>query len=152
MSLKIYLGLIITLCSISNAHSVVQMARINQRVFPALDVRRLSDMYFPDAFAGAPSYSVDPGNSETAQNASFLVIGEPSKRVTVILPSERIVLQNGRNRAKIFVTDFRSNIGQSSQLDQNGELRFFVGATREDIPSRIPSGDYSGSFCVTVMY
>ncbi len=109
-------------------------------------------MYFPDAYPGSPSYSIEPGNSETAQNASFLITGEANKRVSIILPSERVILQNGQHRAKIFVTDFRSNVGQTSQLDSNGELKLFVGATREDVPTRIPSGDYSGTFYVTVLY
>ena len=152
MNRRIIAVILLSFLYTSELFAVMQMARINQRVFPALDIKRLSDMFFPDAYPGSPSFTVESGNSETAQNASFLVSGEPGKRVTVILPSERIILQNGRNKAKIFVTDFRSNVGHSAQLDNNGELKIFVGGTREQIPTRIPSGDYTGSFCVTVMY
>jgi hypothetical protein len=135
-----------------SAFAVTQSARINQKIYPALDVRRVSDMYFPDAYPGSPAFTIEPGNSESAHNASFLVSGEPGKRVSVILPSERIILQNGSNKAKIFVSDLHSNVGGSATLDNNGELKIFVGATREEIPTKIPSGDYSGSFYVTVMY
>ena len=147
---KIFIPLM--LCFLAKAHAVTQTARINQRIYPALDIRRMSDMYFPDAYPGSPSFTVEAGNYETAQNASFLVTGEPGKRISVILPRERIILQNGTHRAKIFVTDLESNVGTSGVLDHNGELKIFVGGTREEIPTRIPSGDYSGSFCVTVMY
>ena len=144
----------ITLLSLSPLwlHAASQTARINQRIYPTLEIKRMSDMFFPDSFPGAPSYTIEPGNSETAQNASFLVTGEPGKRISVILPTEKIVLQNGTHRAKIFVSNLRSNAGNSATLDNNGELKIFVGGRREEIPSRIPSGDYSGNFCVTVMY
>lgn len=144
--------ILLTVFAQAKAFAVTQTARINQRIYPALDIKRMSDMYFPDAYPGSPSFTVEAGNSETAQNASFLVTGEPGKRVSVILPRERIVLQNQSYRAKIFVDDLESNVGHSGVLDNNGELKIFVGGTRREIPSRIPSGDYSGSFCVTVMY
>lgn len=152
MIAKFILCMSLLIFSIYEAQSVVQNAQISQRIFPVLDIKKISDMYFPDAYPGSPSHSIEPGNSETAQNASFLITGEANKRVSILLPSERVILQNGQHRAKIFVTDFRSNVGQTSQLDSNGELKLFVGATREDVPTKIPSGDYSGTFYVTVLY
>ena len=109
-------------------------------------------MYFPDAYPGSPAFTIDPTNSETAQNASFLVTGEPGKRVTIILPKQRVTLEENKSGAKIYVEDFKSNVGHTSDLDQNGELNLYVGATRMDIPTRTPSGDYTGTFTVTVMY
>lgn len=132
--------------------AAIQTARIHQRIYPALDVKRVSDMYFPDAYPGSPSFKIEAGSSETAHNASFLVTGEPGKRVSVIMPSERVVLQGQQGNAKIHVSHFTSNTGQSAMLNRDGELKIYVGATREEIPARTPSGDYSGSFCVTVMY
>lgn len=132
--------------------SAIEIARIGQRIIPILNIKKTSDMYFPDAFPGSPSYTIEAGNSETAQNASFLLTGEPNKRVNIILPTQRIILQNGKHQAKIYVHNFRSNVGQTSQLNNDGELKLFIGATREEIPNKIPSGDYSGNFYVTVLY
>ena len=137
-------------CSL--AFAVMESGRINQRVMPALDIKKTSDMYFPDAFSGSPSFTIEAGNMETAMNASFIVTGEPSKRVTVILPHNKVTLYNGRSRGKIIVRNFNTNVGTSTNLDTNGELLLYVGATRDEIPARTPSGDYSGNFCITVMY
>ena len=136
----------------TSAFGAIENARIHQRIFPTLDVKRLSDMYFPDAFPGSPAFTIEPGTSETAQNASFAVVGESGKRVTVILPNSKVHLENRASKDKIFVSNFKSSTGQTAVLDRNGELRIYVGATREDIPARIPSGDYTGTFVVTVMY
>ncbi len=130
----------------------METGRIHQRVMPALDVKKMSDMYFPDAYSGSTSFTIEPGNMETAMNASFMVTGEPSKRVTVILPNHKVILRNERNRGKIVVRNFNTNVGTSTNLDTNGELLLFIGATRDEIPAKTPSGDYSGNFCITVMY
>ncbi len=133
-------------------YGAIQMGRINLRIKPSLDIKRLSDMNFPDAFPGAPGYVIEPENRETSMNASFLVYGEVGKRITIILPSERIALEGSTSKSKIYVSNFQSNVGHTGKLDHNGELLLFVGATRESIPTRTPAGDYSGNFCVTVMY
>lgn len=134
------------------ALSAVQNAQIHQRIFPTLDVKRISDMYFPDAYPGSSAYTIDPTQAETAQNASFLVTGEAGKHVSILLPTHKVTLENAPKGAKIYVNDFKSNTGNSAKLDNNGELNLYVGATREDIPTRTPSGDYIGTFTVTVMY
>ena len=127
-------------------------ARIHQKIHPALSIEKLSDMFFPDAFPGAPAYRIDHDQTETLYNASFLVSGEPGKRVNIILPTQKIALENGRTRDKIYVSRFSSNVGSSTSLGKTGELTLFVGATREEIPARLPSGDYSGNFSITVIY
>ena len=152
LSIKLIFSLLIIYFSVAPTHGAMQMGRINLKIKPSLDIKRLSDMNFPDAYPGAPGYVIEPENSETSTNASFLVFGEVGKRITIILPSERIALQGTSSTSKIYVSNFQSNVGHTGKLDHNGELLLFVGATRESIPTRTPAGDYSGNFCVTVMY
>jgi len=127
-------------------------ARIHQKIHPALSIEKVSDMFFPDAFPGAPAYKIDHAQSETLHNASFLISGEPGKRINIILPNQKIALGNGKTRDRIYVSRFSSNVGSSTYLGKTGELSLFVGATREEIPNRLPAGDYSGNFSITVIY
>lgn len=136
----------------SSLLAATSTARIHQKIHPALSIEKLSDMFFPDAFPGAPAFRIEHSQSETLHNASFLVAGEPGKRINIILPNKKIALENGKTREKIYVSRFSANVDSSTCLDRNGELKIFVGATREEIPTRLPSGDYSGNFSITVIY
>lgn len=151
------LFLILSLSISFSVMSETEFATIEQRVISSLNITKRSDMVFPVAVAGDGGYTIIPTSSETSENASFLISGEPNMAFRVILPGDNQVklrsvkqLDGGRF---ISVNGFDSNLKTSSgRLDRRGEFLLFVGASREAIPRTLPSGLYRGTFSVTVVY
>lgn len=144
--------LILLLLSTETLFSATEMASVYQRINPTLTVKKVSDMFFPEAYPGAPSYTIEHGHTETISNASFLITGEPGKKVYIILPNGNIQLTSPLHAGKIFVSHFTANFPSSGNLNPDGEMKLYVGARREAIPARLPAGDYTGNFSVTVIY
>lgn len=146
------IGLLILIFVSIDAMPSTQMGHIRQTIESTLTITRLSDLVFPDSYPGAPAITVDPTFNENSMNASFLVSGESNKRVKVMLPSGIIQLRNINNNDSINVRNLRYNTTNRSVLNNNGEMKIYVGATRDRISTRIKPGEYTGTFLITVIY
>lgn len=136
----------------STALSYTETGHIQQVIHSTISVKRVSDLIFPDSYAGAPSTVVQAGTTESRSNASFLVTGDANKKVKIFLPSGKIQLRNLNSKDNIIVKNLRYNTSNRSVLDRNGELMIYVGGTREQISTRVHPGVYTGTFLVTVIY
>ncbi|WP_374029436.1 DUF4402 domain-containing protein [Bdellovibrio bacteriovorus] len=128
-------------------------AKAKMKVVTALAVSQVSDLLFSDAAAGAPEEVVAADSSETAQNASFKITGEPSRPLTVTLPADGTVTMitgSGSPDESISVNSFTSNF--VTGLDTSGQADLFVGATRAQLSGTQASGDYEADFVVDVAY
>lgn len=83
--------------------------------------------------------------------ARFTVSGDANATYTIQLPGNDFVKLTGSG-TEMAVNDFTSSpSGAGGQLDAGGSQTLSVGATLS-VGSGQPSGDYSGSFTVTVNY
>jgi len=114
-------------------------------------ITQVSDLNFGTAFTGDPQKRVNPGNSENAENASFLVTGDPGFTFNITRPG-RIWITHSTSGDRIRVRRFRSRPRNRGRIRNNGQRLVFVGATRNAIPTNISSGLYSGVFTLTVVY
>lgn len=88
-----------------------------------------------------------PSGTWTA--ASFRVTGDASATYSISLPANDVVmLSSGANT--MAVNNFTSNPA-SGTLDINGSQNVMIGATL-NVGSNQPTGNYSGSYTVTVNY
>lgn len=126
-----------------------------QRIVNKLQINKVSDLNFGEASPGDSAKTVPPGSSENGENASFRVQGEAGRPFFLFLPqngSVKMTLGNGGPDREIGVDQFQSSVGTQGLLDGNGQAMIFVGATRKALSNRLKSGDYIGSFTVTVIY
>jgi hypothetical protein len=121
-----------------------------------------TDLNFGSMVAGdGGSVVVDPSGSRSTMDVSivaqggpvsaagFVVEGEPNYNFTITLP-ETATIENA-NDETMTVNTFISSIGTSSTLDAQGDKTFTVGATLL-VGDGQETGDYSGTFAVTVAY
>lgn len=139
------------------AFAASETAQIEQQVINCLKIDKVSDMFFPVAVAGDAEYTIVPTNSDTAENASFIVSGEPNQTFRVILPSDGKVKLRRRGLGGLFhsipVDRFTSNLhGNRGVLSRDGTQSLYVGATRGALATDQKAGLYRGSFSVTVVY
>lgn len=123
-------------------------------VIQAISIAKVSDLDFQTAAQGSPAETISPGNSENAGNASFDVTGNPGSTFAIQLPTGPIPMI-GENGGSIPVLNFTSNPANSSTIPVSGanaKRTIYVGATRTAIPANAPTGAYTGSFAVTVVY
>lgn len=149
--------LITALCSLfAGYHAMATQGTgtAKMKVVTALSVTNISDLVFAEASPGAAAETVDADQTETAQNASFEIAGEPNRAVTVSLPQDGAVRMatNGGGSAdtEVAVNQFTSN--GLSQIDPSGTSTLFVGATRDALSSTQVAGDYEGNFIVDIVY
>lgn len=116
-----------------------------------ITITQVSDLDFGTAFLGDPAKVVDRGTTETAENASFLVTGDPGATFNITRPT-RIWITHAPSGDRIRVRRFRSRPNRRGRIRNNGERLVFVGATRNAIPANISTGFYSGTFTFTVVY
>lgn len=154
--LKNYLliGLLLLTYSV---YSATEFAHIEQRVIASLKIVKKSDMLFPDAISGDGPYSIPASSSDTPENASFIVSGEPGKVFRVILPQDGQVKLRRRGhfgkRSTVKINRFKSNLNNNfGKISKRGTQELFVGATRESLLPNQKSGRYRGHFHVTVIY
>jgi hypothetical protein len=118
--------------------------------FATINIVQISNLNFGDGFVGDPSITIQPGTAEDAQNASFLVTGDPSRAYTIALPGSA-VMNHVTSSDTISITNFRSQ-PINGLIQPNGEQLLFVGATRSALSFGLRTGSYSGVFTVTVVY
>jgi hypothetical protein len=122
------------------------------KVMRALAIENISPLDFGTAVAGSSEQKVEAGETESLDNASFVVTGQPNSLFTIILPGQIFMSKSGTNARRIKVDRFVSYPGYSGSLDQRGKRMLYVGATRESLPINTEPGDYRGSFEVSVVY
>lgn len=126
-----------------------------QRVVHKIQISKVSDLNFGEASPGEGAKTVPPGRQENAENASFRILGEPNRSFFILLPPPNTVvmrLGSGGHRREIRVQNFQSFPSKMASLNSKGESMVYVGATRDSLPSNQKSGDYVGSFVLTVVY
>lgn len=115
-------------------------------------INRISDLDFGSALPGDPNKRVPPGNTENAENASFLVDGIAGSTITITLPPGSVFITEPISGDQLEVDRFRSRPNGTGRIRNNGERMIFVGARRRRIPNNASPGLYQGSFTVTVVY
>lgn len=138
----------------SNAHAAQATGRALMRVIQSLSVTNVSDLIFSEASAGAASETIAPDQTETAQNASFEITGEPNRPINISLPADGTVTMTtaggGTADSEIAVAQFQSN--SPAQIEATGKVNLFVGATRAALSATQVVGDYEGTFIVDVVH
>ena len=136
------------------AHAATGTAKAQMKVLSTINVTKVSDLLFAEASAGAAAETVNADTTETAQNASFDVTGEPNRAVTVNLPADGTVFMRtaggGSPTTEVAVNGFTSNA--LTNIDASGVSQLFVGATRADLDVAQQAGDYEADFDVEVIY
>lgn len=137
-------------------HAVSATANAVCTVIAALAITKASDLDFGDGTQGDSAKTVAAGSSENSENASFDMVGEPSRSFTVTLPSDSTIeMVTGAGDTadkKIAVDSFTSSPSGTGSLDSGGEASLYVGATRAALGASQVAGSYSGTFDVTVVY
>ena len=155
-------ALAIALSSSYFKHEIAQAAsdtaQALQIVQAAIQIAQVSDLDFGTAVQGDAASTVAPGAAENAENASFLVTGEPGLAYTITLPANStIVMTTGAGLAaneQIAVNNFASNpaAGANGLIGVGGTQSLFVGATRAALLAGQVTGSYSDTFTVDVVY
>jgi hypothetical protein len=128
-----------------------------------IDITKTGDLQFGTIIAGVGTVTVDvasdrsfsvpamnPGDQgETPTAAAFTVTGEGTYGFDITLPGDEDVVLT-KDLESMTVTDFTSSEGASSALVV-GTKDFTVGATL-NVTALLSSGEYTGSFSVTVAY
>ena len=137
---------------IAAGNSASTNAQAKAKIKKAISISKNADLDFGEAYTGDSEKTLDASSNEGAQ---FSVNGENNKAYSITLPSSvTMSTDDGVGADKqIVVNSFNSNPGASSgQLSASGSQTLYVGGTRAAISSSQYSGDYVGSFQVTVTY
>ena len=154
---SLLLALVIALPSAS-ALAASDTAQALQIVEAALAITKQSDLDFGFGVQGDGPKTVYSNGTEDAENASFLVTGEPNKAYSITLPNDgdvnMITSGGGSSETTIAVNAFESTpaAGANGQLDGIGQQELFVGATRDALLPNQQAGSYADTFTVTVLY
>ncbi|WP_374076369.1 DUF4402 domain-containing protein [Bdellovibrio bacteriovorus] len=135
------------------AQAAQGLGKAKMRVVTAVAINKVSDLIFDDVGAGAAEETVPADSTDNAKNASFAITGEPSRPITVTLPSDGVVVMatgGGGADETIAVNSFTSN--NVTQLDVAGNAELLVGATRAALSATQVAGDYEANFTVDVVY
>jgi hypothetical protein len=120
-----------------------------------IKIANTSDLLFPNSVQGSSSYTLPPGSSENANNASFTITGEPSTSYQVILPGASSIIMKtagGGALKEIIINSFASTPSVTGTLNASGTQMLYVGATRASLPLNQFVGNYTATFNVTVIY
>jgi hypothetical protein len=154
MKVTTVLPILFLVFSVQHASAELGAAKAKMKVVSAVAVTKVSDLLFSEATAGAASETVAADNSETAQNASFTITGEPNRAISITLPTDGLVKMMTANgtgtEAEVAVNAFTSSA--PTAIDGNGAVELFVGATRDALLATQVPGDYEGDFVVDVVY
>lgn len=130
-------------------------AYATQKIVHRLEISKISDLNFGEASPGDGPLTVLPGVSETTENASFEVHGEPNRLFQIVLPansSVKMINGGGGKDREILIKEFLSFPVRAGLLDNSGKTMIYVGAKRDAISPKQKVGDYVGQFVVTVVY
>ncbi len=135
-------------------HAATGTAKAQMKVLAALNITKTSDLVFSEAAAGALAETVLPETTETAQNASFTITGEPNRAITINLPTDGTVVMRkgagGTADTEVAVNSFA--MSPMTNIDSSGTSILYVGATRADLSVTQEGGDYEADFDVEVIY
>lgn len=144
------------LISTNPAQAASAVANALQSVFAALSITKASDLDFGSAPQGDNTKTVAPGTSESPENGSFTVAGDPGRAYSITLPSDgtvkMITAGGGSADKEISVGSFQSYPGTNGTIGAGGSELLLVGAARASLSATQVVGSYSGSFTVTVVY
>lgn len=159
---KVCLSLVLAINAITllfgqHAYGASATGNAVQVVTTAIAIAYVSDIDFGTAPQGDAAKTVAPGAAENATNGSFTVTGTPSTAYTISLPADGVVTMTtaggGANKT-IAVDSFVSSpaAGANGMTDGSGSQTLFVGATRAALGAAQVTGNYTGTFTVTVVY
>ena len=139
-------------------------ANATARVVTPISITKLTDLNFGSLIAGpvAGTVVVDPAGIRTATGgatlvnspfgaATFDVTGEPLTPYTITLPNAIAIVHTTNNTFSMVVNTFTSNPSGTGTLSALGAQQLNVGATLQ-VGANQPSGEYTGTFDVTVAY
>jgi hypothetical protein len=147
--------MVLFLLLINNSLGSVVSGTGNVTIINMIKIAKTSDLLFPIAVQGSSAYTLPPGSTENANNASFTITGEPSTNYQIILPgSNSIVMTTAGGGAlkQIIINSFANTPSTSGILNASGTQMLYVGATRASLPLNQYVGSYTGVFTVTVIY
>jgi len=151
-ALSIFVILIVT--PSSNAKSSASAtADAKAKVVASITIKRKRDLDFGEGSPGDSAKSVASTDPSAAQ---FSLTGEANKAYDVFLPSSIKMVRAGGDSGNgddtISVNTFTSDPSGSGNLGASGNQTLGVGATRASLSVTQATGNYSGSFTVTVAY
>lgn len=127
-----------------------------QKVIAKLTIEKITNLDFGTAVAGDGEKQVPADVAETTENASFAVGGEPFYNYAIQLPADNTVIMKkgagGTSDTEILVNSFDSFPMGLGTLDAAGASSLFVGATRSALATTQETGDYVGTFTVSIVY
>jgi hypothetical protein len=127
---------------------------MTQWVRHQIQILNISDLNFGEAYPGAGPKTIQPGQQDNLENASFVVTGEPYRSFFIQLPAGSTVMRLGAGgpQKEIQVGNFQSNPSRIGILGSLGKANVYVGATRAALSPDQKAGFYLGTFDVTVVY
>lgn len=142
-----------------NASAADATATASATIIPAIAIAKTSDMNFGSVVPGSSAGTVVLASNGTATSAltltgsksaaAFSVTGGVNTAYTITLPTTTTLSDGAAN--SMTVNGFTSSIGTAGTLSAGGTQSFNVGATL-NVGASQASGDYTGSFTVTVAY
>ena len=133
-------------------------------IIAPLSIAKTVDLHFGTAWRGATAGTVvlTPAGARSATGgvtlsalapaatvASFTISGEPTRAITITLPSEDVTITDGTNN--MTVNTFVGNPAGGAYTLIGATTTLLVGATL-NVAANQASGSYSGSFNVSVNY
>lgn len=153
-----YLVAVVTILAVVSTKSALAASATGtakQKVITALSISNTSDLDFGTATPGTSAKTVAAGSSENAENGSFAVAGQPNTTYTISLPADNSVFLTtgaGGSHQTISINSFTSSPSATGSLNGSGTQNLFVGATRSAMDVDQATGDYTGTYTVTVVY
>ena len=119
----------------------------------AIGISQVSNLNFPGGLPGDARYTIPPGTSENAENASFLITVSANTAYSIDLPRSAN-MQHETTGDTIKVDQFNSTPaeGNNGLLDSSGNQMLYIGARRAKLTNNQDVGNYSISFTITVVY
>jgi len=160
MKLYIYLTLILVLVIGSTTHRVAQASSTSQasaearvKVITSISIAKEKDLEFGEAAPEDPAKSIE---TSATGAASFTVKGQADHSYSIVITSSVDMVKDGGNASnadhKIRVDSFKSDPSGAGKITAGGAQTVKVGATRAALSPTQATGDYKGSFDVTVTY
>jgi hypothetical protein len=119
-----------------------------------LSAAPISGLNFGILVPGDSGATIPPGTSESPQNASVQVNGDPNTAYTIIFPQSSITLTTGAAglTERFDASSFLSfpAAGSNGLLNGFGQQIIYIGASRDALLPNQSPGPYSGTFDITV--
>lgn len=130
-------------------------AQAIMEVIKPLQIQTLSNLVFPQATPGSSAYTVNPGDSDNENNASFSASGQPDTSYVISHP-DTVVMTTGSGSANetITISSIQTNPakGANGLFDASGTQMIYLGASRPALSPDQVQGDYQGQITVEIVY